>query len=413
MGIVGIAELTTGMELKSPLYSKQGRQLLPSGVTLTDKHINTLKVWGIVEVDIVGEGKSEDNQKKLEDLPQELVKQVMEHTRTQFRHADSKHPAVRNLAKLSLARVANALYFENNWQKGFTQPETPLLDPAELPATPSLADIIENDIQLASLPEVFHQIIAAINDPKTSASHIADIVSKDTSLSAKLLRIVNSPYYGFTKKVDTLSRALALVGTDKLTNLALGISAINAFKDIDVDLFDMRVFWEHSIRCALASSWLASQSDRNNEESFFLSGLLHDIGWLIMLKLYPEQAREALARKKSDNRPSYLIEREVWGFDHAELGGMALKSWKLPDTLVSGVMHHHAPQITKYDYTPSLIHVSDFTAHALNTQVRFEPMPPMRGGAWSAIGLTHNVFPPMAAQVDAQLDEILGVFFSG
>lgn len=413
MGIVGIADINAGMELKSPLHSKQGRQLLPSGVVLTSKHINTLKVWGIIEADIVGEGEGEDNQKKLEELPKDLVKQTIQHTRSSFQHADSKHPAVRSLAKLSLNRVANALYFNNNWKSAFTPPEPPIFESDAGLEYPGLDAIIENDIKLASLPEVFHQIIEAINDPKTSASHIADVVSKDTSLSAKLLRIVNSPYYGFAEKVDTLSRALALVGTDKLTNLALGISAISAFKDIDVDLFDMRTFWEHSIRCALASSWIASQTDTEKEETFFLAGLLHDIGLLIMLKLYPAQAREVLARKKTDDRPGYLIEREVWGFDHAELGGMVLKEWQLPDSLVSGVMHHHAPQMVKYDYIPSVIHVCDFAAHALNTHVRFEPIPPMRVGAWAALGLTHNVFAPMATQIDAQLDEIMGVFFGG
>lgn len=410
MGIVGIADLAAGMELKSPLHSKQGRQLLPAGITLSAKHINTLKVWGVIEADIVGTGKAEDNRKKLEDLPQDLVKQTMQHTRARFRHADAKHPAVRNLAKMSLSRVANALYFSNNWQQAFTPPEPPLSLTADPLRCPDLASIIENDIQLASLPEVFHQVMAAINDPMTSAGHIADVVSKDTSLSAKLLRIVNSPYYGFAEKVDTLSRALTLVGTDKLANLALGISVVNAFKDIDDSLFDMRDFWEHSILCALAASWIAAQKDEP-EEAAFLGGLLHDIGWLIMLKLYPDQSREALIRMRDDSRPGYQVEREVWGFDHAELGGMALREWQFPNSLVSGVMHHHMPHVVKYELAPSLIHVSDFAAHALNTRVDFEPIPPLRSGAWQALGLTHNVFSPMSAQVDAQLREIMGVFF--
>lgn len=413
MGIVGIADIASGMELKSPLHSKQGRQLLPAGVVLTNKHINTFKVWGIIEADILGEGESEDSQKKLEDLPQEIVKQTMQHTRIRFQLADSKHPAVRNLAKLSLTRVANTLYAGNDWEKELKRPSLPKSEAGEPLKPLDLDVIIQDEIQLASLPEVFHQIITAVNDPKTSASHIAEIVSKDPSLSARLLRIVNSPFYGFAEKIDTLSRALALVGTDKLTNLALGISAISAFKDIDVDLFDMHLFWEHSIRCALASSWLASQSDGEREETYFLGGLLHDIGLLIMLKLHPAHAREALVRKKSGKLPGYMVEREVWGFDHAELGGRALREWKLPETLVSCVMHHHRPQVVKYEYAPSIIHVSDFAAKALDIRIQFSPIPPMRGGAWSALGLTHNVFAPMATQMDAQLEEIMGAFFSG
>ena len=195
---------------------------------------------------------------------------------------------------------------------------------------PTLDAIINDELELASLPEVFHRIVSSINDPKTSASHIAEVVSMDPSLSARLLRLVNSPYYGFAEKVDTLSRALALVGTDKLVNLALGISAVNAFKDISVDLFDMRSFWEHSVTCALTASWLAERVPGASEESYFVSGLLHDLGWLVMLKLHPEASCEVLCKQKIDHRPGYRIEKEMWGFDHAELGGMVLREWGLP-----------------------------------------------------------------------------------
>lgn len=412
MGTVGINDLSSGMELQSPLISKQGRQLLPAGVVLNAKHINTLKVWGIVEADIVGEGESDNTQKKLNELPPDLVAKTKQHTLTIFQLTDTKHPAVRSLAKLSLSRTANALYFTNNWQKAFASPEPPVFSPNGS-APPDLTTIIQKDVKLASLPEIFHQIIAAINDPKTSASHIANIVSKDTSLSAKLLRLVNSPYYGFRERIDTLSRALALVGTDKLANLALGITAVNAFKDIDSSLFDMQSFWEHSIRCALAASWLASQIDSDMEESYFISGLLHDFGWLIMLKLYPDACKEVLHAKLTDNRTSYKIEKEMWGFNHAELGGMVLKEWDLPYNLVSGIMHHHSPGMVKYELSPSLIHVSDFAAHALNTRLDVPTIPPLLSGAWNALGLTHNVFGPMATQVDAQLSEIMQVFFDG
>ncbi len=412
MGTVGINDLSSGMELQSALVSKQGRQLLPAGVVLNAKHINTFKVWGIVEVDIVGEGAGDDSQKNLNELPPELVAKTKKHTLSIFQWADTKHPAVRSLAKLSLSRTANALYFSNNWQKAFTPPEPPLFSPNGTKA-PNIDTILNKDIKLASLPEIFHQIIEAINDPKTSASHVAEVVSKDTSLSAKMLRLVNSPYYGFSEKVDTLSRALALVGTDKLTNLALGITAMSVFKDIDSSLFDMQSFWAHSIRCALAASWIASQIDNETEESYFISGLLHDIGWLIMLKLYPDACKEVLHAKRTDKRAGHKVEKEIWGFDHAELGGMVLKEWGLPYNLVSGVMHHHSPNIVKYDISPSIIHVSDFAAHAFNQTLDVPPIPPLYSGAWDALNLTHNVFAPMATHVDVQLSEIMRVFFDG
>ena len=411
MGAVGIENLSPGMELNSPLKSQQGRQLLPAGIVLTDKHINTLKIWGIVEVDIVGEGAEDNAGKKLEELPPELVRKTKELTLARFQLTDTRHPAVRNLAKLHLTRVANALYFEHNWQQAFEKIPAPVMDCPGTGKRVTPEAIVNDELELASLPEVFNRIVAAINDPKTSASHIAEVVSLDASLSAKLLRLVNSPYYGFAEKVDTLTRALALVGTDKLVNLALGISAVNAFKDISVDLFDMRTFWEHSVTCALTASWLAERVKGASEESYFVGGLLHDLGWLVMLKLHPDLSSEVLCKQKIDPRPGFRVEREIWGFDHAELGGMVLREWGLPATLVQSVMHHHAPNMVKYALPPSLIHVSDFSAHAFSTRLQRTPVPPLQTEAWAALGLTHNVFAPMATQVDAQLSEILGVFF--
>jgi len=412
VGLVGIDNLSAGMELNSPLRSKQGRQLLPSGVVLTDKHINTLKIWGVIEVDVVGQGDDDNGPKRLEELPEDLVRETKRLTLARFELADSRHPAVRNLAKLHLSRVANALYFDHNWKRAFAPEEAETGDPSS-EKVPALDAIVREELQLASLPEVFHQIVAAINDPRTSASHIAEVVGMDTSLSAKLLRLVNSPYYGFAETVDTLSRALALVGTDKLVNLALGISAVDAFKDIPADLFDMRAFWEHSVTCGLAASWLAERVEGVGEESSFITGLLHDLGWLIMLKLHPGASREVLRARRADRRPGYLVEREIWGFDHAELGGMVLREWALPPALVQSVMYHHAPHALKYAVGPSLLHVADFAAHALSKRPSRHPVPPLRAEAWNALGQTHNVFVPMATRIDAQLSEILRVFFDG
>ncbi len=392
------------MRLASELRSRQGRALLPQGAELTEKHIRTLKIWGIAAADIEGHGEEEDESAR--SLTPEEIEAIKPYAKAHFRFNNLGLPPVRNLARLYARRACRA----NASIPAFKTPGGDRSAPPPMPLDP--VELAERNVELVSLPEVFHKILEAINDPLVSATHVAGLVSKDTNLSSRLLRVVNSPYYGFAERVSTLSRALALVGTEKLVQLVIGISAVEAYKDVSCEGFDPYVFWQHSVGCGLAASALAAELGREDEESFFVAGLLHDIGRLALIKLEPGAAEEVLRRVPGASITCAQMELRCWGVTHADLGGEMLRQWNLPEPLRIAVEDHHTPRDSGLGAEASVIHVADVVAHAMDRRLApVRAVPPLDKGAWASLGLQESVLDRVVTQVDTQFAEIMKVFF--
>ena len=154
--------------------------------------------------------------------------------------------------------------------------------------------LIDETLELASLPAVVMRAMELLNNPHTSASDIGAVVSQDPALSARLLKIVNSSFYGFPSRIDTISRAITIVGTLELTDLILGSSAISVFDRLPNELINMQKFWEHSLYAGVVARILARQLRAPNTERCFVMGLLHDIGSLVLYHQQPDKSRQAL-----------------------------------------------------------------------------------------------------------------------
>jgi HD-like signal output (HDOD) protein len=146
----------------------------------------------------------------------------------------------------------------------------------------SVSHLLKGNIDIVSLPTVYTHIVKLLNQPNSSSHQIAKVISKDASLTVRLLRLVNSPIYGFPDKIDSVSRAVSLLGTNELTTLALGITLVKQFKNIPSDLLTMDSFWRHSIHCGLFARNFTEQLDEKAVEKYFTGGSLHDIGRLII-----------------------------------------------------------------------------------------------------------------------------------
>ncbi len=176
-----------------------------------------------------------------------------------------------------------------------------------------------------SLPIIYARINKAVNDPTSSMTSIGEIISKDMGLSARLLRMVNSAFYNFPSRIDTISQAVIVIGIEQIRDLALGTSVIELFEGIPRRLVTMESFWRHSVTCGLAARMLAVHRREINVERYFVAGLLHDIGRLIIYLKIPSQASEALSRCKTTGEFLYQAEREIMGFHHAEVGGALMQ----------------------------------------------------------------------------------------
>lgn len=272
--------------------------------------------------------------------------------------------------------------------------------------------LVEGAVKVSSLPLIFYQINEAVNDPESSFTEIARIISGDAGLAARLLKIVNSAFYGFPNRIETIIHAVSIIGSTQLRDLALATTVINQFKGIPKNLIDMESFWRHNIACGLAARVIAIYRRESSPDRFYVTGLLHDIGRLVILSHIPEMAMEALKVSESKKILLYQAEQEVMGFDHAQVGEMLLTSWKLPDRLIEAVgCHHEIKKAKKYALKASIVHVADIISNAMELGSSGEHyVPPMQERAWERLELPTSILSSIINQIDRQYGEAVEMF---
>ncbi|HHJ14664.1 MAG TPA: HDOD domain-containing protein [Gammaproteobacteria bacterium] len=226
-------------------------------------------------------------------------------------------------------------------------------------------DLVTRNVRLVSLPEVCMQVQALADSPHTTANDIAEVVGKDTALTTRLLKLVNSAYFSLPRKIETVSRAVNLIGMRELRNLTLAASAAEVFSGIPPDLIDMAGFWQHSVYTGLLARNLAQGCNVLHAERLFTAGLLHDVGRLLMLIKLPDQTASAMALDPQSDRDICEIETDLVGFSHAEVGEALLRHWNMPENLCASIRYHHAPAHAPDALLESaIVHIADRITHA-------------------------------------------------
>jgi putative nucleotidyltransferase with HDIG domain len=270
--------------------------------------------------------------------------------------------------------------------------------------TPSVTELVESCPAVASPPSVYIRISEVMGDPYSSAADFGTVVSEDPGLTARLLRLVNSAFYNLPTEIDSVTRALAVVGTEQLYDLALATSVMTMFDDVPCELVDMESFWRHSLATGVACRVLATRRGEPNVERLFVAGLLHDIGRLLMLLGNPEGAKEALESARSGRDLLYRVEDQLMGYNHADAGAALLKAWHLPEILREPVAKHHEPRTAhRFMSETAMVHVADITAHGMLMAGGGEPfVPPLSDAAWMRIDGADLISPSTFVDIDIQ-----------
>lgn len=229
----------------------------------------------------------------------------------------------------------------------------------------AIDDIISNMSDLVSLPGVFVRVNEMVNDPNTSMTDVAEVISQDPALTIRILRMANSPAYGISKEIDSVLKAATIIGTERVRDIALATSAVNTFDGIPNELVSMDDFWMHSIYCAIISKYLAGIAKLPNPDSLFVAGLLHDIGQLVLFKTLPDLSRKSLEYVLDDTEDTsfHLVEQEFIGFDHAMVGGALAENWHLTPMLVETISAHHDLQkAEKYKKESAIVKIANSIA---------------------------------------------------
>ncbi|HEV2293845.1 MAG TPA: HDOD domain-containing protein [Tepidisphaeraceae bacterium] len=215
---------------------------------------------------------------------------------------------------------------------------------------------------IATLPEVTNKIIATVEDPKASASTLHKIVSHDPALVSRILKVVNSSFYGLPGQIGSVERAIVLLGLNAVKNIAVAASLGQMFRGVKLcEEFTAKDLWTHCMAVAVTSRELAKQMKLPIADEAFLAGMIHDLGLLVSLQVSPELLRAACERARTSEATFCEIEREVVGVDHQQLGAALAEHWKFPRScqLVAGHHHHPAALSDGHRMLVTLVYVAD------------------------------------------------------
>jgi HD-like signal output (HDOD) protein len=225
-----------------------------------------------------------------------------------------------------------------------------------------IARLVDNLDTIATLPEVTARISATVNDPKSSAGELRRIISHDPSLVSRILKLVNSSFYGRSTKIDSVERAIVLLGFDAVHNLAISATMGSLFTHVNLcDDYTARDLWTHCVAVAAASREIAKMIDRGIAERAFLAGLVHDVGMLVELQVCPEKLVAVCQTCMTSRIPFSALELDHIGCEHSELGGALAAKWGFPEFCRSAASYHHHPHLAEPEHRQltGIVYVAD------------------------------------------------------
>ncbi|MBW1717996.1 MAG: HDOD domain-containing protein [Deltaproteobacteria bacterium] len=229
----------------------------------------------------------------------------------------------------------------------------------------SLFRQIETQKHLPTLPHILLKLIDACKQDEENLKKVSKIIENDPSLSSKILNLVNSAYYGLPNRIEGMYRAVVLVGTNAIKNIAICASVYEVFDQTHGNsVFNLKSFWWHSLKCAVVAKLIAGKIHYTNPDEAFLSGLLHDIGKLVFWVNFPEQYRKLLETCK--DQPDLLLEGErQLGATHSEVGAWLIRRWNLQSFLADSILYHHEPKNRILNALPlvQIVYVANALSH--------------------------------------------------
>jgi len=276
----------------------------------------------------------------------------------------------------------------------------------------SKAKIIKNKIKevqvLMPMPSIISDIMSVMSDPTSSAANISEIIMKDQALTAKVLKIVNSAYYGFHRKIVSIQHAIVILGFQEIRNIAIAACMVNAYPVKNQSEINSSGFWMHSLGTAYIAQYLSRSLSEISEEEAFVTGLLHDIGKVVLLQHFGDFYNKAIKKAKEEEKPLDIISRSLIGIDHSEVGRMVAEIWNLPQSLEYAIGFHHCPDKAPEDTIHTHIaHVANGLCHLYGYGNSGNESPdPMKNASLKRVGISEEELETLGEPIRLILEKL-------
>ena len=267
---------------------------------------------------------------------------------------------------------------------------------------------------LGSYGPVLHEIEEALQSTQCNLSTIGDAIQKDPDLTARLLRLANSPFFGFANRLSTVSEAVSLLGIQQIQDMIVASSVLEQFKGVPDNFVNKDSFWRHSLAVGITARLLAMERRLPKPDKFFVAGLLHDVGRLVLLSQATEWAQAVFELYQSEKMLLRDAEKKILGYDHQQIAAELLQSWSYPPALVQAVAFHHNPTASVAKLEAAVVHIADHLVNAMGIGSSGEQfIPPLDERAWTTLGLGSDVLGKLVEAVDSQIQAVEEAFLKG
>ncbi len=267
------------------------------------------------------------------------------------------------------------------------------LDVTAVHGTIGLNLLVEEVDKLVSLPDIYYRLEEVIVNPSSTTDSIAVLLRSDPDLCARMLRMANSAFYSFPTKIDTIERAVSTIGLRQIRELVLVTSVVKAFEGFHSGQVKMATFWEHSIAVGIMAREIGQHAGIPSASGFYIPGLLHDLGRLVMYLKLPGLMHDLLSQRENSERAMYLLELEMLTYSHADIGGRLLEFWKIPQSIWEPVATHHNPVAAgEFVLTACAIHIADAWINSNRTD---------SGGSRFTLAIDSEVLELIGVDIDA------------
>jgi len=268
---------------------------------------------------------------------------------------------------------------------------------------------IVNQIQsLPTLPQVAQHVIALVENPDTSSSSLAKAIGSDAALVSKILRIVNSAYYGLPRKITTVSQATVILGFNTVKNLVITTSVFSAFNnDLKNHRFDRKKFWEHSLGCAVASKVLSKRIRMGLPEEAFVAGLIHDVGKIVLDQYFHKDFEAVLTLVETEQISIVAAENKILGIDHTKIGEWLCDKWNFPIHIQESVVYHHSPLLTQHNRKMvAIVHLADAIARIEGLGFSGDQQPPsIEPQSWEMINIPEEELGELVEEIKEEFEK--------